>query len=250
MFDGSFVKYKAIVSYQGTFFSGWQSQPSLNTVQDYIESVLYKIFHQKQKIVASSRTDAGVHALGQVFVFYAPEQIEKKRLLSLLNNNFSDSVFIRKIDRVDDSFHPRYHAKKKVYEYKFSFEKLLPFFSPYIFFVKKKIDIDIFSSLLKEFEGEHDFRFFCCLEDKEVSTTRMLYQASIDIVDNIYCVTFVGSGFLRYMVRKIIGFLFWASAHNYSILMLRELLRGNNQKVVIPLASPKGLLLKEVFYFC
>lgn len=240
--------YKAVVAYQGTNFLGWQSQLHKNTVQDYLEFVLYKLFKKKQKIVASSRTDAGVHAYGQVFIFSAPQAIDKERLLILLNNNLSDSVFIRSLELLTYPFHPRYDAKKKIYQYAFSFKRLLPSVSPFVFFVKKNFDIMLFSHLLKIFEGEHDFRFFSYLEDKTIDTMRTIYEAKLIVCDDVFFVTLVGNGFLRYMVRKIVGFLFLATYKNCDVSMIKDLLQGIYRECSIPIAPAKGLLLKQVLY--
>lgn len=248
MREDFFIRYKAVVAYQGTDFSGWQSQPSLNTVQDYLESVLYKIFKRKQKIISSSRTDAGVHAGGQVFVFSAPAVIDKNKLLLLLNSNLCDSVYIKTLEKAEDSFHPRYSAKKKVYQYAFSFKKLSPFFSPYVVTLKDEFDLSIFFALLKEFEGTHNFRYFSYLERDDVNTVRTIYEVGVDFRADITFVTIIGSGFLRYMVRKIIGFLFLASYKEYSHLLIRDLLSGRDCSCSIPIAPAKGLLLKQVLY--
>ncbi len=248
MKDSFSLIYKAIVAYQGTNFLGWQSQLHKNTVQDYLESVLYKLFKKKQKIVASSRTDAGVHAYGQVFIFSAPQAIEQEKLLILLNNNLSDSVFIRSLELLTSPFHPRYNAKKKIYEYAFSFKKLLPSVSPFVVLVKKNFDIMLFSRLLKIFEGEHDFKFFSYLEDKTIDTIRTIYEAKLTIRNEIFFVTLVGNGFLRYMVRKIVGFLFLATHKNCEISLVKDLLEGKYREYSIPIAPAKGLLLKQVLY--
>lgn len=105
--------YKAIVSYQGTYFYGWQSQKNNITVQDSIESTLYRIFNFHQRIIGASRTDAGVHAHGQVFTFQAPLAINQTKLLELINNFLPHTIMIQSIEAISNDFHPRFHAKKK-----------------------------------------------------------------------------------------------------------------------------------------
>ena len=249
MFAG-FIRYKAVLAYQGTCFEGWQSQLHGRTVQDYIERILYKLFGKKQAVIGASRTDSGVHAYGQVFTFYAPNIIEKDRLLFILNSNFSDVLFIRSLELAESTFHPQYDARKKVYQYSFTFEKQLPHRSPFVFFKRQKIDVIYFSQLLDSFKGTYDFRLFSFLTSEKTDTIRTIYDVRCALHEaNIFVVTFVGSGFLRYMIRKIIGFLFLAVHKRYDVSIVKKILSHSESKpIMIPIAPPEGLVLTDIFY--
>jgi tRNA pseudouridine38-40 synthase len=239
--------YKAIVSYQGTYFHGWQSQKDNTTIQDTIELVLNKLFNFKQRIIGASRTDAGVHASGQVFSFYAPSVINVEKLFHLINNNLPDSIMINKIEVAEDNFHPRFHAKKKIYQYLISNKKLSPSINFFILHYKKEFDIEIFHKCSHLFLGTHDFRSFCTTE-KDKNTIRTIYDINIELINNIYIVNIIGNGFLRYMIRRLLGAILYIATKKKDINYIKTILlatNANNKLITLP---AKGLLLKSILY--
>lgn len=239
--------YKAIVSYQGTHFHGWQSQKNNITIQDTIESTLYKIFNFHQRIIGASRTDAGVHAYGQVFSFYAPAAIIQDKLLLLINHNLPDTIMIHHLEKINTNFHPRFHAIKKTYQYLISKEKLSPAINFFILHYQKSFDITIFKNCCQIFFGTHDFKSFCTLDENK-NTIRTIYNIDIESINNIYIITIIGNGFLRYMIRRLLGAALYAATKKINIHYIENILKStlaNNQLLTLP---AKGLLLKNIVY--
>ncbi len=242
------IYYKATVSYQGTYFYGWQSQKENITVQDCIEKTLYKIFKFHQRIIGASRTDSGVHAFGQVFSFYAPKEINQEKLLSVINNSLPDTIYINNIEIAEINFHPRFDAKKKVYQYLISTKKLSPAINFFILHYQKNFDIEILEKCCKIFIGTHDFKSFCATE-KEKNTIRTIYNIDITLNNDIYIITIIGNGFLRYMIRRIIGAAIYTATKKSGIDNIENLLYGNNTtNNNIKTLPAKGLLLNNIIY--
>jgi tRNA pseudouridine38-40 synthase len=239
--------YKAIVSYQGTHFHGWQSQTNLLTVQDSIESTLYKLFNFKQRIIGASRTDSGVHAYGQVISFYAPSIILKDKLFHLINNNLPETIFMHTLEVASNHFHPRFDAKKKIYQYLISQNKLSPAINFFILHYQKKFDITILQECFNIFIGTHDFRSFCTAED-EKNTIRTIYSIDIDLINGIYIINIIGNGFLRYMIRRLLGAALYAATKKIDPLYIKTILLSTNKNNNLMTLPAKGLLLKNIIY--
>jgi tRNA pseudouridine38-40 synthase len=239
--------YKAIVSYQGTYFYGWQSQKDKPTIQDTIESALYKLFNFKQRIIGASRTDAGVHANGQVFSFYAPSVIDKEKLHNLVNNNLPETIMIYNLEIATDDFHPRFNSKKKTYQYLISKEKQSPAISFFILHYQKDFDINKMIDCCSLFIGTHDFRSFCNAE-KEKNTVRTIYDINIENINNIYIINITGNGFLRYMIRRLLGAALHTATKGRDIFNLKKILLSADSKNNLITLPAKGLLLKNIIY--
>lgn len=239
--------YKTIVTYQGTYFYGWQSQKYHITIQDTIESVLYKLFNFKQRIIGASRTDSGVHAYGQVFSFYAPSIIDKEKLCNLINNNLPETIMIYNLEIAADDFHPRFNSKKKIYQYLISKEKLSPAISFFILHYQKDFDINTIIDCCNLFIGTHDFRSFCNTE-KEKNTIRTIYDINVEIINNIYIINIIGNGFLRYMIRRLLGAALYIATKKGDILDIKNILLSTNPNNNLNTLPAKGLLLKNIIY--
>ena len=244
------IYYKAIVSYQGTYFNGWQSQKDNKSIQDSIELTLYKIFNFHQRIIGASRTDAGVHAYGQVFSFYAPAMIHKEKLHHLINNCLPDTIKINTIEVVENDFHPRFHAKKKIYQYLISQQKLSPSINFFILHYENYFDIEILKNCCSLFLGTHNFKGFSTIKKNEIKNTiKTIYDINISITNDIYIITIIGSGFLRYMIRRLIGAALYISSGKSNIHYIENILKetnnNNNNLMTLP---AKGLLLKNIIY--
>jgi tRNA pseudouridine38-40 synthase len=242
----NWIYYKATVSYQGTNFQGWQSQKHQNTIQDCIESILYKIFKFKQKIIGASRTDSGVHAYGQVFCFHAPS-IKIEQLNLIFNNSLPDFILIRNIIEIEKSFHPRFLAKKKVYQYLITNNKLLPHLNAFILTYKKIIDIKKLNECLNLFIGTHDFKSFSKY-DYEKNSIRTIYEFNIDKKNEIYIISIVGNGFLRYMIRKLLGAAISYATKTIKLDYINDIFKSKNSNNTIIMLPAKGLMLKNILY--
>jgi tRNA pseudouridine38-40 synthase len=208
--------WKCIVRYDGTDFAGWQIQPGRRTVQGVIESTLAQIARVPVKIAGAGRTDAGVHALGQVFNFHWPEGEPPRNLMRSLNSLLYPEVSIESMEPVPEDFHASFNATGKRYAYVISTSRSAdPFLSRYAWTPKWEIDRSRFSELAQRVTGEHDFAGFCCSRSSATTTVRTIHSvtvrdggivAPIDAED-LWHVEFHGNGFLYKMIRNLVGTL-------------------------------------------
>jgi tRNA pseudouridine38-40 synthase len=240
------ITYIAKISYTGTHFQGWQSQKNQHTIQDSIEKALSHIFKKEQRIIGASRTDSGVHALGQVCIFKAP-RLDTSRLQNIINNILPDDIFLYSVKENIFNIHPRFDAIKKIYEYKFSYNKQRPDIARYVHHEKKYIiSKNDFSQYSNLFIGTHDFRSFCS-EEKDKNTVRQIFDISLDFKDDIYCVTFIGNGFLRYMIRRLLGAIIECNAEKKLETLQKIFLKKDNKNNLYSMPA-KGLILKDIIY--
>lgn len=242
------MKYLAIVSYDGTNYVGWQIQPNGDSIEEEIEKVLSKILNTPTKIYGSGRTDAGVHALGQTFHFEAKEITDLGKFTYSINSLLPKDIFIKNIKEVDDSFHARYLVKRKEYKYLINAGEYNPFEKDHIYQLLRPLDISLMKEGLKLFIGEHNFQNFTSKEEDESNFVRTIYEASIKEENNIITIDFIGSGFMRYMVRNLVGSLIEVGLHRLSIEELKMMMDTKERKVCQYKAPSNGLYLVEVKY--
>jgi tRNA pseudouridine38-40 synthase len=207
---------KAIVRYDGTDFAGWQIQPDARTVQGEIEGALSRIASQPIRIQAAGRTDAGVHALGQVFSCHWPKEPDTDRLRRSLSSMLAPEIRVESIEVVPPDFNARFSATSKRYAYAISLTREPdPLSARYAWCVPWKLDIDRLAELATSLVGTHDFAGFQCSGSDIHTTVRTLYAvkvlpggivASCD-ARNLYRIELWGDGFLYKMVRNIAGLL-------------------------------------------
>lgn len=203
------MRYKVTVSYDGNNYEGFQSQPSGKAVQDVIEKPIRQIFTNKDlRIVMSSRTDAGVHAKGQVFHFDAEKKIEESRLKCSLNGLLPKDIHVEKVEIVDESFHARFSVKKKTYEYIINLGEYNVFLNGYAYQCFYKLDLDLMKKASKHYLGTHDFSSFNTCSFKEYpNQVRTIYDFKITQKKDLLYIRVTGDGFLRNMVRIMVGTL-------------------------------------------
>ena len=245
------MKYKCIVSYDGVDYNGYQRQKhDKNTIQEVIENVLSYIFKEKITIYGSGRTDKHVHALGQVFHFESEKQVPINNLKKAMNEMLPLSIKIINCEIVDDSFHARYSAHKKIYVYKIknTTEKSV-FEDRYYSYVKENIDVDLLIKASKLFIGVHDFKNFTTNKIEEVeSFVKTIYDVKVKKCKQNIEIQFYGSGFLRYQVRMMVGALIVVSTKKKDISFIERLLKENVDERCSYKAEPQGLYLKKVVY--
>lgn len=245
---------KFIISYNGTAYNGYQSQPCGNTVQDNIEKVLRLLLNQAVSINGCSRTDAGVHASEYVFnVKYdeALSRIDIQGIIKGMNGLLPDDIAVISCEEVSGDFHARFDSKGKEYMYLLDSSKEKSVFTknlalPYFY----KIDTETMTAAAEVIKGEHDFAAFCKAEAKEhlKTTVRTVFDVNIE-QDSRFTQIFVsGSGFLHNMVRIIAGTLIYVNEGKRSVDDVKEALdSGNREKAGITLPAC-GLYLNKVFY--
>ncbi|HEY8542065.1 MAG TPA: tRNA pseudouridine(38-40) synthase TruA, partial [Pseudothermotoga sp.] len=197
-------RFLATVSYDGTQFFGFQTQSDVRTVQRVIEEALERIFKQRVITIAAGRTDTGVHAVGQVVLFSCPIEIDPMSMKNALNANLPDDVYVRRVIEVDENFHPRFDAKRRIYHY-FIYNSKEPnlFIRNYAWWFPYELDIEKMRIAAKFLEGEHDFKSFMKSDDTQQKTTRTIYRIRIvKMRSRLILIRVEGRSFLRRMVRN------------------------------------------------
>lgn len=241
--------YRIDMSYVGTSFHGFQSQPGNNTIQDAVEKALKMILGHDLRIRGASRTDSGVHAQHQVAVFRTHKPYSPRWLMSL-NALTPESIGIMSISSVDDRFDPIFDSTGKAYRYRLWRGKCFnPFLKPYVWDLPYDLDHKLIESLGQEFIGEHDFSAFCNKDSDAKSTVRTVLELSVENHGPLIDIWITGKGFLKQMVRIMTGTLVEASLNQKGPDYIRQLLAGEVKRQHSgSTAPPQGLCLVKVFY--
>jgi len=241
------MRVKAVISYDGSKFKGYQRQNSgVKTVANKLEKIL-KSLKIEPTIHASGRTDSGVHATNQVIHFDIPDfwkDIEK--LKYMINKKAFPDIFFRSVKIVDDGFHARHSAKKRVYRYIVSTKEPSVFLTPYILFTSK-IDEVLIKDAIKYFEGVHDFSYFKKAGGGEEHSVREIYETRFYRYRDFYIFTFEANGYLRSQIRMMVYFLLEISNGRYSIDDLIEQLELKERHTT-GVVAPNGLYLSRIKY--
>ena len=192
------------VAYDGTNYSGWQIQPVAVTIEKVLDEAIYELTGENIHVIGASRTDAGVHAIGNVAVFDTNSTIPADRFSYALNRYLPDDVIIQKSDEVAADFHPRHCDTKKTYCYRILNTQFgIPQKRNYTWNVAGNIDIEKMKTASQYLIGEHDFKSFCCVRTDAESTVRTVYSLDVNKEEDEIHITISGNGFLYNMVRKI-----------------------------------------------
>lgn len=244
------VRYKLLISYDGTDFSGWQIQPNSPTIQAEIERALSLYCREEIRLIGSGRTDAGVHATGQVAHFTSSKKLSATDLVSL-NAILPHAISLRKIEHVNDTFHALCSAKRKCYTYHiYNGKHPGPFLRRYAAAVWDPIDINRLRAASKLFIGKIDFASFAnvCKHRMGKSTVRHLFAIDVDQEGPCITLTFEGEGFLYKMVRNLVGGMLLVATGKMEIEELKEILESKQRTKAIPCADARGLFLRRVDY--
>lgn len=246
------MRYFMTFSYDGSNFLGYQKQPKGRTIQKELEGVLKQINGDKKvDVVASGRTDAGVHAINQKAHFDLLKKIDCDKLKKAINSLLPDDIHVKKVEEVSEDFHARFNAIGKEYIYVINTGEYNPIERNYVYQYNKKLDVIAMERGLKYFEGEHNFKSFTKTNEEITDYVRTISLTSIvrDNKDmNKLIITFVGTGFLRYMVRNIVGFLIDVGEGKRNPEEVINVLRNENRAYAGKTANPEGLYLRNVFY--
>ena len=242
------MRLLAVVEYDGTSYAGWQYQPNEISVQETIEKAISRIRNQETHIFGSGRTDAGVHALGQTFHFDIEEERDIEKFRHSINCVLPKDIHIKSLNKVSDDFHSRYNAKSKFYEYRISLIEPSPFEYKYTEYVDHPLDIGEMKKCSKIFVGKHCFQNFTTKEEDQDEFVREIYKIEFIENDGSLTIRFVGDGFMRYMVRLIVGTLIQVGLHKTKICDVKKVLESPTRLPVSYKAEGKGLFLVEVQY--
>ena len=246
------MRYLITFSYDGTLFSGYQKQPKERTVQSELEKALKEINGGKKVDVhASGRTDAGVHALNQKAHFDLETKITTEKLVKGLNSLLPKDIHIKSAIVVNEDFHARFSAIGKEYIYVINMGEYNPIERNYVYQYNKKLDVVEMERAMKYLEGEHNFKSFTKTDEEKEDYVRIISQTNLirDSKDlNKITLTFVGTGFLRYMVRNMVGKLISVGEGKIKSEEIINILKKEDRKVAGKTANAEGLYLKNVFY--
>lgn len=238
-----------VVQYDGTKYFGWQKQPSKPTIQGEIEKALEIVACGHIEVFGSGRTDAGVHAIGQVAHFDLPLNIPVSKLPDILNKLLPPDIAIVKAEEVSQEFHARFSAKQKTYEYRvYTGKKKDVFNANYCAYISDKLDIEKMNKAKLLLIGKHNFEGFCSSSTAVKDFEREIFSIEIAVKKGYIYFTFVGNGFLYNMVRIIVGTLVDVGRGKLGIDAIKKALKtGDRTKVGITM-PPNGLYLKSVDY--
>ena len=246
------MRYFITFSYDGSDFSGYQKQPKKKTIQGELEKALKQLNADKDvSLVASGRTDAGVHAYNQRAHFDLETKITPEKLKAGLNSLIPDDIYVKKVFEVDENFHARFNVKAKEYIYKINMGTYNPIEKDYVYQYNKKLDISEMERALKYLEGTHDFRSFVKIDEEKDDYVRTIVQTTlIREVKNVNQITIsiLGTGFMRYMVRNIVGMLIEIGEGKYKSEEIIDILKAKDRTKAGKCAPASGLYLRDVYY--
>ena len=241
--------YTLIIAYDGTGYKGWQYQPTEKTVEGILRTSFYKVFHSPMSIVSASRTDSGVHALGQVARICTTLNLESQKIKEAWNNSLPPDILIVSLQRSSKDIHPRKNVATKTYWYHFFLKRPLPFSIRFGWFFPYTIKIEDLYDYLQLFVGTHDFRSFCTgYEHLDTIRTIDTINLSYNHEWNAFRITVQGKRFLRHMIRRIIGAAFYVAYKKNKYDYLEYILASKNPNHLLPTAPAKGLFLYRIEY--
>ena len=242
---------KITLEYDGSQFHGWQRQKRERTIQAEIEAALYQIMGGKITVIGSGRTDSGVHALGQVANFRCHTRLEDKGIQNALNSLLPNAIIVLRCQQVDMSFHARYAAKRKTYQYQI-YNHPIPkaIGRQYAWHIRRPLDKDRMCMAAEILIGRHDFSAFEGSGSPRSSSIRHIFNAGFRTASNPAHLTFEieADGFLRFMVRNIVGTLVDVGRGKTDLDVFTSVLRSHDRREAGATAPPHGLFLVKVTY--
>lgn len=243
------MRYKLIVEYDGTDFHGWQLQPEARTVQGVLEQAVAQLFGEAVRVAAAGRTDAGVHAAGQVVAFTVANPRPPETVLRALNALTPFDVSIRAVETVDDDFDPRRAACGRVYRYRiWNASWRSPFWRRYAWHIARPLAVERMAAAATVLIGEHDFTSFRAADCDAAHPMRVIYRSEITAVDRQVIYTVEANAFLRSMVRNLIGTLVEVGFGERDAGAIVELLAARDRTLAGDTAPACGLCLERVKY--
>lgn len=240
---------KMILAYNGSGFNGWQSQPDGSGIQDHLEKALSILLRQFVRVTGASRTDTGVHAEYQVVTFRCANPPPLAKLTKGLNALLPANVRIRDVEEVPLDFHPSYSSTGKIYRYQiWRSHGELPFVMPYVWKWTQSLNLKAMQEAADYFVGEHDFTSFCATDSSAKTRVRRILDLRIVEKGPLLEIWFTGEGFLKQMVRTIVGTLVAVGLDKKQASDIPALIAAKDRKIVPATAPAEGLCLVRVLY--
>lgn len=242
-------RVKLTIAYDGTNYCGWQVQPNGITIEEVVNKALSKLTGENIVVIGASRTDSGVHAMGNVAVFDTNTTIPPERIAMAVNRILPEDIVVVKSEEVPLDFHPRYCDCEKTYEYHIVNTRIpIPTKRLTNYFVSYELDIEKMREGASYLVGGHDFASFCNIKTDVESTVRTVKELEILKNGNEITIRISGNGFLYNMVRIIVGTLIRVGRGFYEPKQVKEILEAKNRKAAGVTAPPHGLMLMEIRY--
>lgn len=242
-------RVKLVVAYDGTNYHGWQVQDNGITIEEVLNRTISELVQEDIKVIGASRTDAGVHACGNVAVFDTESRIPGDKFSFALNQRLPEDIRIQESCEVDADFHPRYADTVKTYEYNILNRRFeLPSKRLYASFCYYPMDIERMNQAAAYLVGEHDFKSFCSAGAQVQTTVRTIYAVNVTKEDDMVHIRITGNGFLYNMVRIIAGTLMQVGTGLMEPEQVKGILEARDRSKAGPTAVAKGLTLVEIRY--
>lgn len=242
-------RIKLIVAYDGTNYCGWQVQPNAVTVEGVLNQALTELLREEIKVTGASRTDSGVHSLGNVAVFDTETRIPPEKIAVALNQRLPDDIVVQDSCQVADDFHPRHCNSKKTYEYRILNRKFpMPTRRLDTYFFYRPLDLERMQQAAAFLKGTHDFKSFCSTNSPVEDTVRTIYGLDVYREEDVITIRVQGSGFLYNMVRIIAGTLIQAGLGVIQPEDLPAMLEARDRGAAGPTAPACGLTMMGIEY--
>lgn len=240
---------KLILEYDGSNYHGWQSQANASSIQGVLEKAVSKLTGESCQIIGSGRTDAGVHALGQVANFFTNSKIPSEKFSYAINNLLPPDIVIKKSEEAGSDFHARFSAtgKKYIYRIRNSIQPSALYRNKELH-VRTPLDVTLMQASALYFLGEHDFAAFQASGSSVKTTVRKIYEIKLTNNDDIISLEITGNGFLYNMVRIITGTLIDVGVEKLKANDISEILQSRDRRRAGKTVPPYGLYLAQVFY--
>ena len=227
-------RVKLIVAYDGTNYHGWQVQPNGETIEGVLNRTLSSLLGERIIVTGASRTDAGVHSMGNVAVFDTKSRIPAEKISYALNQQLPEDIVVQKSEEVPADFHPRHCDSRKTYEYRI--------------FCYRKLDLEKMQQAAEYLKGEHDFKSFCAAAAVVETTVRTIYELTVSRQEDIITIRVTGNGFLYNMVRIIAGTLLQAGMGMIEPEEIKTILAAKERSAAGPTAPAQGLTMIGIEY--
>ena len=242
-------RVKLTIAYDGTNYCGWQIQPNGLTIEEVINRELSRLLKEDIHVIGASRTDSGVHALGNVAVFDTEARIPAEKVSFALNRGLPEDIVVQKSEEVPEAFHPRFCDSTKTYEYRiWNATFVQPVNRLYTYHVHDSLDVEAMQRAARFLVGEHDFASFCSVGAQVQSTVRTVYSADVIKEESLVTIRVTGAGFLYNMVRIIVGTLLQVGLGSKPAEWVKEVLEVKDRSQAGPTAPAQGLTLMKIEY--
>ncbi len=242
-------RVKMTVAYDGTNYKGWQVQPNGITIEEVLNRHLSSLLGEEIAVTGASRTDSGVHSLGNVAIFDTTTRMPADKISFALNQRLPEDIVVQGSFEVPADWHPRYQNSRKTYEYRILNRTFrMPTRRLDTYFYHHSLDVEKMSRAAAYLEGEHDFKSFCAVNAQVKTTVRTIYACSVTKADDIITIRVTGNGFLYNMVRIIAGTLIQVGGGQIEPEQIEQILAARDREAAGPTAPAHGLTMMGIEY--